>query len=64
MGSEENRTAFVKTVTDFAKKYKLDGLDFEYVSPSDMIYTVSILTFYFYFSVGSIPRVQALDAMP
>ncbi|KAF8076677.1 endochitinase [Lyophyllum atratum] len=28
------RTAFVKTVTDFAKKYKLDGLDFDWEYPN------------------------------
>jgi len=31
VGSKKNRTAFVKTVVDFAKQYKLDGVDFEYV---------------------------------
>ena len=31
VGSAKNRTAFVKTVTDFATKFDLDGLDFEYV---------------------------------
>ena len=29
VGSAENRTLFVKTVTDFAEQYKLDGLEFE-----------------------------------
>jgi hypothetical protein len=32
LGSAANRTAFVQTVTTFAAKYQLDGLDFEYVS--------------------------------
>ena len=31
VGSPENRTSFVKTVTDFAEKYGLDGIDFECV---------------------------------
>ena len=31
VASAENRTAFVKTITDFATKYELDGIDFEYV---------------------------------
>jgi chitinase len=31
VGSAGKRTAFVKTVTDFATKYNLDGLDVEYV---------------------------------
>jgi chitinase len=31
IGSAQNRTQFVKTCLDFAKKYKLDGLDFECV---------------------------------
>lgn len=29
VASAENRTQFVKTLTDFARQYKLDGLDFE-----------------------------------
>lgn len=29
MGSAANRTAFVKTISDLATKYKLDGVDFE-----------------------------------
>ena len=31
VGSAANRTAFVETVVDFAEKYNLDGLDFEYI---------------------------------
>lgn len=31
VGSATNRTAFVKTITDLATKYNLDGVDFEYV---------------------------------
>ncbi|KAL0569571.1 hypothetical protein V5O48_012393 [Marasmius crinis-equi] len=31
VGSPQNRTTFIKTVTDFATQNKLDGLDFEYV---------------------------------
>jgi chitinase len=27
-GNPENRTAFAKTVTNFAEKYELDGIDF------------------------------------
>ncbi|KAF5353735.1 hypothetical protein D9758_008619 [Tetrapyrgos nigripes] len=33
VGSHDNRTAFVKTVTDFATQYKLDGLDFDWEYP-------------------------------
>ncbi|KAI0743675.1 chitinase [Daedaleopsis nitida] len=33
VGSPENRTAFVKTITDFATKYKLDGIDFDWEYP-------------------------------
>ncbi|KAF5385974.1 hypothetical protein D9615_002273 [Tricholomella constricta] len=32
VGSAQNRTAFVKSVTGLVKKYSLDGIDFEYVS--------------------------------
>lgn len=35
MRSAENRKAFVKTVTDFAKKYDLDGLNFDWQYPDD-----------------------------
>ncbi|KAF9567358.1 chitinase [Agrocybe pediades] len=35
VGSEKNRTAFVKTVTDLAKKYNLDGLDFDWEYPAN-----------------------------
>lgn len=31
VGSAPNRTAFVKSVTGLVRKYKLDGVDFEYV---------------------------------
>jgi hypothetical protein len=31
VATAQNRTAFVKTVSDFALKYKLDGVDFECV---------------------------------
>jgi len=31
VGSAQNRTAFVKAVVGFVQKYKLDGIDFEYV---------------------------------
>ena len=44
MGSAENRTAFVKTVIDLVTKYKVDGIDFEYVPKR---HTLSILTFFF-----------------
>ncbi|CAA7261830.1 unnamed protein product [Cyclocybe aegerita] len=33
VGSARNRTAFVKTVTDVATKYSLDGLDFDWEFP-------------------------------
>lgn len=29
VATSSNRTAFVKTVADFADKYKLDGIQFE-----------------------------------
>ncbi|CAA7260882.1 unnamed protein product [Cyclocybe aegerita] len=35
VGSAQNRTAFVKTVTDFATKYGLDGLDFDWEYPAN-----------------------------
>ncbi|EMD39774.1 glycoside hydrolase family 18 protein [Gelatoporia subvermispora B] len=35
VGSAKNRTAFVKTVTDFATKYDLDGLDFDWEYPGE-----------------------------
>lgn len=35
VATEANRTAFVKTVMDLVSKYDLDGLDFEYVFPSN-----------------------------
>jgi chitinase len=38
VGNAANRTAFVKTVLNFAKKYDLDGLDFESVHP--LLYSV------------------------
>jgi chitinase len=31
LGSAANRTAFVKTVLNFAAKHDLEGIDFEYV---------------------------------
>ncbi|KAF8169494.1 chitinase [Pholiota molesta] len=34
VGSAQNRTAFVKTVTTFAQTYALDGLDFDWESPA------------------------------
>lgn len=34
VGSAKNRTAFVKTVTEFATKYNLDGLDFDWEYPA------------------------------
>ncbi|KAI0769395.1 chitinase [Trametes elegans] len=33
VGNAENRTAFVKTLTDFVTKYELDGLDFDWEYP-------------------------------
>ncbi|TCD64825.1 hypothetical protein EIP91_003572 [Steccherinum ochraceum] len=33
VGSADNRTAFVKTITDFATQYKLDGIDFDWEYP-------------------------------
>ncbi|KAF8663385.1 hypothetical protein AX16_000960 [Volvariella volvacea WC 439] len=33
VGSAQNRALFVKTLTDFAKKYNLDGLDFDWEYP-------------------------------
>ena len=47
VGSAENRTAFVKTVTDFAWKYDLDGLDFEYVPPNNIAYIQPVLIYFF-----------------
>ncbi|KIY49515.1 chitinase [Fistulina hepatica ATCC 64428] len=35
VGSAENRTKFVKIVSDFAKDYDLDGLDFDWEYPGD-----------------------------
>lgn len=34
VGSAENRTAFVNTITQLVDEYDLDGVDFEYVLPS------------------------------
>jgi len=34
VGSDENRTAFVQTVTNLARKYKLDGIDFDWEYPA------------------------------
>ncbi|KAL0580742.1 hypothetical protein V5O48_001300 [Marasmius crinis-equi] len=33
VGSPENRTTFVKTVSDFASKFNLDGIDFDWEYP-------------------------------
>ncbi|KAF8344633.1 endochitinase [Amanita rubescens] len=33
VGSAENRTLFVKTLTDFAEQYQLDGLEFDWEYP-------------------------------
>lgn len=33
VGTAKNRTTFVKTVTDVAQKYNLDGLDFDWEYP-------------------------------
>ncbi|KAI5117392.1 hypothetical protein M0805_007783 [Coniferiporia weirii] len=35
VGSAENRTLFVKAVTDLAEKYKLDGIDFDWEYPGN-----------------------------
>ncbi|KAJ4479205.1 chitinase [Lentinula aciculospora] len=35
VGSAENRTQFVKAVTDFATDYSLDGINFDWESPND-----------------------------
>ncbi|KAI3616545.1 glycoside hydrolase family 18 protein [Moniliophthora roreri] len=35
VGSAENRTTFVKTLTDFAVEYDLDGLDFDWEYPGN-----------------------------
>jgi len=35
VGSEENRTAFVKTITDFVQAYELDGVDFDWEYPGN-----------------------------
>ncbi|KAH8107690.1 chitinase [Cristinia sonorae] len=35
VGSAANRTAFVKTITDFASQYKLDGIDFDWEYPGN-----------------------------
>lgn len=34
VATQDNRTAFVKTITDFAQTYNLDGIDIEYVAAS------------------------------
>ena len=61
MGSAKNRTAFVKTVTDFAKKYHLDGLNFEYVPKRHNTLNPNFKLFIF--SVGNFPQKQASDAI-
>ncbi|KAF8508013.1 chitinase [Hysterangium stoloniferum] len=33
VGSAQNRTAFVKTLSDFVSKYKFDGIDFDWEQP-------------------------------
>ncbi|KXN92316.1 Chitinase A1 [Leucoagaricus sp. SymC.cos] len=55
VSTPQNRTLFVKTLTDFARKYKLDGLDFDWeypgrqgigcntISPSDTASFLSLL---------------------
>ncbi|KAI0784678.1 chitinase [Abortiporus biennis] len=35
VATAENRTAFVKTITNFATKYKLDGIDFDWEYPGN-----------------------------
>ncbi|KAE9409882.1 glycoside hydrolase family 18 protein [Gymnopus androsaceus JB14] len=35
VGSAENRTLFVKAITDFATKYSLDGINFDWEYPND-----------------------------
>ncbi|KAG1827821.1 chitinase [Suillus variegatus] len=35
LASAKNRTAFVRTVVDFASKYNLDGVQFDWESPND-----------------------------
>ncbi|KAG1901910.1 glycoside hydrolase family 18 protein [Suillus fuscotomentosus] len=35
LASAKNRTAFVQTVVDFASKYNLDGVQFDWESPND-----------------------------
>jgi len=37
IATPENRTAFVKTVVDFAEQYNLDGINFEYVFVSSQL---------------------------
>lgn len=34
VATPQNRTAFVKTVIDFAEQYNIDGINFEYVCTS------------------------------
>ncbi|THU89045.1 glycoside hydrolase [Dendrothele bispora CBS 962.96] len=34
VGSSENRTTFVKTITDLVSKYDLDGVDFDWLYPN------------------------------
>ncbi|KAH7905380.1 glycoside hydrolase family 18 protein [Hygrophoropsis aurantiaca] len=35
VNSAENRTAFVKTVVDFAEKYQVDGINWDWEAPND-----------------------------
>ena len=58
VASLASRSAFVKTVTDLAQKYSLDGVDFEQVWLSH-ISRPSLTNFL----AGSIPTTEALAAM-
>lgn len=44
VGSAENRTAFVKTVTDLATKYNLDGIDFDWEYPGSQGIGCNVVT--------------------
>lgn len=35
VGSTENRTLFVKAITDFARQYELDGINFDWEYPNN-----------------------------
>jgi len=43
VGSEANRTAFVKAVVDLAQKFELGGVDFEYVAFRNLVLSQSKL---------------------